>query len=57
MKPTRKVSRGSFMARIASGGGRAPGGKGAPAPAGDHDLAAPAAKGAPAGGDTDTDTA
>jgi len=53
VKPTRKVSRGSFMARISSAGHGAPGGKGKGAPASDHDLHAPPEKGA----ETDSDQA
>jgi hypothetical protein len=55
VKPSRKLSRGSFMSRV-SGGNRAGfgggGGKGPPAAASDHDLAAPAGKEAEA---TDSD--
>jgi len=54
VKPSRKVSRGSFMSRI-SGGNRAGfggGGKAPPAPASDHDLGTAPAK---EGGATDSD--
>ena len=53
MKPSRKLNRGSFMARVAGGGGSKPAGsQGKGAVESDHDLGQPGPPGA-AGADPD----